>query len=114
MLLIRFSRNGMLLIRSKEKIRLQIRCSGKGMLLIKFSWNRMLLIRCKEKIRLQIRCSGKRMLLIRFSRNGMLLIRCKENLKIRCFGREGLLINTLQESDYMNRKCSWVWLLRER
>jgi hypothetical protein len=32
MLLIRFSRNRMLLIRCKEN--LQIRCSGKGMLLI--------------------------------------------------------------------------------
>jgi hypothetical protein len=43
----------------------------------------MLLIRCKEKIRLQIRCLGKGMLLIRFVRNGMQLIMCKEKMGFR-------------------------------
>jgi hypothetical protein len=48
MFLIRFSRNGRLLIRCKEN--LQIRCFGREGSLIRFSRNRMLLIRCKEKM----------------------------------------------------------------
>ncbi len=60
MLLIRFSRNGMLLIRCKEN--LQIRCFGREGSLIRFPRNGMLLIRCKKN--LQIRCFGREGLLI--------------------------------------------------